>query len=309
MSAKGALIEFLAASRIDSRDGGVWDDGAIVYFFQAGTGFSKAVWLDRDKTLPTAAGIYQTTLGSDGSCTVFGDGVYDVKIYDSEDVGLTTPLKTFSSVSSADSSVTVGSDVSSATNLTLGSGNSFDVTGTTTITNIASKGVGETVVLQFDGSLILTHNGSNLTLPGGVNITTGAGDIGSFYEYDTGKWRCISFRRAASTGQVGIYTSFVPGGNFSTGTIYASRVGRIVNITFTALTHAGASGVAGSTGVIPIGYRPVATCQSVFDAETGYNSMVRVDTAGEFTVYYRDWAGTLSAQTACLPGTITYVAA
>lgn len=103
MSAKGALVEFLAASRIDARDGGVWDDGAIVHFYAAGAGTDKAVWLDRDKTLPTVAGVYQTTLGSDGSVSVFGDGVYDIKIYDSADTGLTTALKTFSAVNVADS--------------------------------------------------------------------------------------------------------------------------------------------------------------------------------------------------------------
>lgn len=102
MARKAALIEFLASSRIDSRDGGVWDDGAIVAFFAAGTSTPKVVWTNRDKTTPSAAGIEQTTLGTEGSCTVYGDGLYDIKIYDATDTGLTTALKTFSGVNVED---------------------------------------------------------------------------------------------------------------------------------------------------------------------------------------------------------------
>lgn len=105
MASKAALIDFLASTRVDVRDGDVWDDGAIVAFFVPGTSTGNAVWLDRDKTLPTGAGIEQTTLDADGGVTVFGDSVYDIKIYDSEDTGLTNPLKTFPSVNAQDAQV------------------------------------------------------------------------------------------------------------------------------------------------------------------------------------------------------------
>ncbi len=105
MSAKGALIEFLASSRIDPRSGKVWDNGAIVHFYSAGTLTNKAVWLDRDKTLPTVAGIYQTTLGADGSVLVFGDSVYDIKIYDAYDQDLTSPVRSFPAVNITDGTV------------------------------------------------------------------------------------------------------------------------------------------------------------------------------------------------------------
>lgn len=105
-----------------------------------------------------------------------------------------------------------GVDVASAATLTLGDdGNSFDVTGTTTITAIATKAVGTTVVLQFDGVLTLTHHATDLILPTGANITTAAGDIAVFYEYATGDWRCISYQRASGQGLLQvlskIYTS------------------------------------------------------------------------------------------------------
>lgn len=90
-----------------------------------------------------------------------------------------------------------GADVASATTLTLGTdGNYFDVTGTTTITGIATVRVGSVIKLHFDASLVLTHNASTLNLPGGVDITTTAGDEAEFIERGVGQWACINYRRA-----------------------------------------------------------------------------------------------------------------
>jgi len=92
-----------------------------------------------------------------------------------------------------------GSDIASATALTLGTdGNSFDITGTTTITSIGTLGVGTHITLQFDGALALTHHATDLILPGAANITTAAGDVAVFYEYTAGGWRCVSYQVAAS---------------------------------------------------------------------------------------------------------------
>jgi len=93
-----------------------------------------------------------------------------------------------------------GVDVASAAALTLGNdGNSFDITGTTSITSIATKGVGTMVTLHFDDVLTLTHHATDLILPTGANITTAAGDIAVFYEYASGDWRCVSYTRADGT--------------------------------------------------------------------------------------------------------------
>ena len=94
----------------------------------------------------------------------------------------------------------VGADVSSAAALNVQiAGNIFDVTGTTGITSILTKGVGTVIVLQFDGIVVLTHHATNLML-GGSNVTTAAGSVLSFFEYDTGKWRLISSTVAAAAG-------------------------------------------------------------------------------------------------------------
>lgn len=90
-----------------------------------------------------------------------------------------------------------GADVASATALAVDiDGNFFDVTGTTTITSLNTKGVGTLIALQFDGALTLTHHATNLIIPGAANITTAAGDIATLYEYATGDWRVISYVKA-----------------------------------------------------------------------------------------------------------------
>lgn len=97
-----------------------------------------------------------------------------------------------------------GSDVASAAALPVDvDGNIFDVTGTTSIASLNTKGVGTIVVLQFDGILTLTHHATDLILPTGSNITTAAGDIAVFYEYATGDWRCLAYTRADGTALAG----------------------------------------------------------------------------------------------------------
>lgn len=91
-----------------------------------------------------------------------------------------------------------GTDVASAGTLNLGTGSYFDITGTTAITFIATKGDNAPVIIQFDGILTFTHDATALILPGGANITTAAGDHAIMKEYDAGKWRCVGYFRASS---------------------------------------------------------------------------------------------------------------
>ena len=117
---------------------------------------------------------------------------------------------------------TKGSDISSATSLTLGKdGNQFDVTGTTTITSIATQGIGSYVTLHFDGALTFTHHSTNLILPGAANITTAAGDIAVMYEYASVDWRCVSYTKASGA-------AVVAGGGFTLATQQATTSGSSV---------------------------------------------------------------------------------
>lgn len=96
-----------------------------------------------------------------------------------------------------------GADVASDTAVTLGAdGNYFDITGTTAITSLATKGIGTVVKLHFDGILTLTHHSTDLVLPGAANITTAAGDEAEFIEYATGDWRCTKYQKASGLAVV-----------------------------------------------------------------------------------------------------------
>ena len=95
-----------------------------------------------------------------------------------------------------------GADVASGTALTLGTdGNYFDITGTTTITSIATLGIGTVVRLHFDGILTFTHHATNLILPGGADILTAAGDEAELIEYASGDWRLLSYQRGVGVVQ------------------------------------------------------------------------------------------------------------
>lgn len=113
-------------------------------------------------------------------------------------IPLTKPLLAANNLSDVSAKYTAfdnlsvkGADIASAATLNLdtATGNLVDVTGTTTITAITlSEGRERTV--RFTGALTLT-NGASLLLPGGVNITTVAGDFAIFRGYAAGVVRCV----------------------------------------------------------------------------------------------------------------------
>jgi hypothetical protein len=149
-----------------------------------------------------------------------------------------------------------GADVASATALPLiTDGNYFDVTGTTTITSFDSIGVGTWIGLQFDGALTLTHNSTDLILPGGANIITAAGDEAIFVEYASGDWRCVSYTRA-TTSRIRLDTA---NGYGSTNTVIkryttvTESVGG--DITYTDSAANGASFTINASGVYAITMR------------------------------------------------------
>lgn len=90
-----------------------------------------------------------------------------------------------------------GADVASASTIALGTGRFFHITGTTPITDIDFTDAvnGRWAVLEFDGALTLTHNATTLTLPGGANITTAAGDR-AFIVQDSGDNMHVLFYQA-----------------------------------------------------------------------------------------------------------------
>jgi len=112
-----------------------------------------------------------------------------------------------------------GANVASDTALAvLTDGNYFDVTGTTTITSInTTGGVGTQIKLHFDGALTLTHDSTDLILPGGANITTAAGDEAEFIEWQAGDYRCTNYMKATGkavvashSATIGVQTIWIP---------------------------------------------------------------------------------------------------
>lgn len=104
--------------------------------------------------------------------------------------------------------VSKGSDIASATTITIpASGNYFVVTGTTTIAGISDTNswYGREAVLKFSGALQLTHSAS-LILPGAANITTVAGDVAHFVSESSGVWRCSAFTsgKPLDTADIGV---------------------------------------------------------------------------------------------------------
>lgn len=92
-----------------------------------------------------------------------------------------------------------GSDLASAstTNLANATGWYVHITGTTAITALGTVAAGQVFVLEFDGALTLTHNGTSLILPGAANLTTAAGDVAVMVSEGSGNWRCASYTRAS----------------------------------------------------------------------------------------------------------------
>ena len=107
-----------------------------------------------------------------------------------------------------------GTDVASADSITLNAnGNTFDITGTTTINHITSTNwvVGSIAILHFDGATTLTNNAGglsgaecNILLSGDVNYTTSAGDILTLLLHDSTNWQEISRNSSGSVSDASI---------------------------------------------------------------------------------------------------------
>lgn len=88
--------------------------------------------------------------------------------------------------------------VPSAATVDIGAQNTnfIEITGTTTITSLGANYNGPRF-LRFTGILILTHNATTLNLPGGVNVTTAAGDTCIAIPNSTPDgWNIVQYQKA-----------------------------------------------------------------------------------------------------------------
>lgn len=74
------------------------------------------------------------------------------------------------------------------------------ITGTTTITSFGSSMLpGQVKILTFASSLLLTHNGTSLILPGAADITVDAGSSVVVVCLSTGNYRVVSYQPASTS--------------------------------------------------------------------------------------------------------------
>ncbi|MEO7344290.1 MAG: hypothetical protein ABIU85_05585, partial [Methylotenera sp.] len=140
-------------------------------------------------------------------------------------------------------------DLASATTTDLGAiatGSYGKVTGVATITGLGTIAAGIERTVVFTGILILTHNATSLILPGGLNITTAAGDAFTFRSEGSGNWRCTGY--ASVSGDVTLGTTqtitgakTMTGANALNGTLGATTPAAV---TATTISASGASTLA-----------------------------------------------------------------
>jgi hypothetical protein len=116
--------------------------------------------------------------------------------------------------------ITVAS--SGTTNIGAAASNNLQVTGTTTITAFDTVAAGITRSVRFASALTLTHNGTSLILPGGVNITTVANDRANFLSLGSGNWICLNYEYAKKRAQrtTSITSSATPTPDVDTTDVY-----------------------------------------------------------------------------------------
>lgn len=104
-----------------------------------------------------------------------------------------------------DQNGTKGSDVASASTVTLGAGQYFHITGSTgPITDIdfSSPQNGRWAVLEFDSTPTITHHATTLKLPGAANIVAAAGDTCMVIQDSGDNMRVAWYQRAAALAAV-----------------------------------------------------------------------------------------------------------
>ena len=99
-----------------------------------------------------------------------------------------------------------GSDIASGTTITVGEGGTFDVTGTTTITDIdpSTDKAGRLFRFVHEGVHTLTHHATTMILLTGANITTAVGDVSTWQSEGSDAVRMIGYERADGSSLTGM---------------------------------------------------------------------------------------------------------
>ena len=178
---------------------------------------------------------------------------------------------------------TKGAAVASAGTVVLVPGAFQHITGNTTITDIdfSPANDGASAWVEFDGALTLTHNATTLTLPGGANIPTAAGDR-MFVVQDSGDNAHVLFyqRYAGGPADNGTWTPTLTGvtniGSSSANAGFWSRIGDVVTFSVVINVTPTASGPTASQIdlSLPIASNFATAVQAAGTGVEGLNSQV-----------------------------------
>jgi hypothetical protein len=111
------------------------------------------------------------------------------------------------------------------------------------------------------------------------------------------------------------YTTLTPGGGLTgTNAIRIAKIGRIVTMTWSEMTHSLSTSAQSSAGVIPAAYRPIVQVDPVYNVAIlqdggGGIKRVRISTSGTLTFYYFNEDLTYKTDTVTAPGTVAWISA
>lgn len=162
--------------------------GDKLYFYATGSSTPSTIYSDVGLTTPQANPAIADSAGQ-WPAIYLDDTLHKVVMATAADVTIRTVDPVFTVATGSK-----GADIPSATALNVGSNNDyFHVTGTVSITSITTRTAGTRITLEFDGILTITHNASNLILPGAANIITHAGYMAEFVSEGSGNWRYVVY--------------------------------------------------------------------------------------------------------------------
>lgn len=181
-------------------------------------------------------------------------------------------------VAGKDALTVQGASIASATttDLSTATGELVTITGTTTINSFGTTSAGAERVLYFASATLIIVNSAAILLPGGLNIATRAGDIGTFRSLGSGNWICIAYVR----GNVGDFNTpannqapAIGYNNTTSGGTHSSAFGYNNTATSNTAVAFGANNTAStSAGAVALGI--TNTASGAYGSAIGYSNSV-----------------------------------